>query len=201
MTGRTLLVLAMLALLPAAAEAGSLGPEELVGQPPRAPHRGTTLSMLAGVDGFAGELANQVATGPSWGLLVNVQPVNPAAIELLYSGAVHALDGAQPSGGQLLRQSGSVHLKFTFSPTLVEPYLFAGIGLGWAKVSGVPAESGWESLDFFGTVPLGGGVKAHFGRLTLGVRGGTELLLGEEFAPQDAQGRCWNGRFELGARF
>jgi hypothetical protein len=191
-----------LSVSPAAALAseGAIGPEELK-RPDPSPVKGAKICVLGGVEGYTGPLASLVGPGIAWGVMVGTQPLNVAGGELWYSGASNALTDPSFEGGRQVRNGAGLNVKFSLTPSRVEPYVYGGIGFSIASYSEVPAASGYSD-DFYGVVPVGAGFNFHLGTWLLGVRGELGFLFGEQVGPAATSGaQMWNGRVELGARF
>ena len=182
------------------ASEGAIGPEELR-RPEPSPVKGAKLSVLGGVEGYSGRLAPRVNPGVAWGVVVGTQPLNRVGVELAYSGASNALTDPRFEGGRMVRNGVGLNVKFSLTPSRVEPYLYGGIGVSFASISDVPVASGYGD-DVFGVVPLGAGVGFHLGTWLLGARGELGFLFAQQLGSTATSGaKMWNGRVELGARF
>jgi hypothetical protein len=174
-----------------------------------APNEGLTLAARGGVEGYTGSLAPRNSAGPSWGVTLGAQPTSVFGLEVGYQGARNDIDDPAAEGGRINRNGGNVNVKISLAPRSVEPYVFGGVGISRANVTGEPG-AGYQS-DTFGQVPVGAGLNLHLGAFTAGARVAYEILFNRDFAPAEgglgdvggAQlgGDIWNGQLQLGATF
>ncbi len=191
---RTIALLSALAAL-------TLVPRGVLAQEPdtQAPNESFTVAALGGVEGYTGDFAPLINPGPSWGVLVNVQPTPVLGLELRYSGASNPLTVPVFSGGRVVRNGAGVNVKLAV-PATVEPYVFGGVAVSRANVTDVPEGLGYVD-DTFGSIPVGAGLSFHAGALTAGVRGGVDFAFNDTYLPVDRDYTIWNGLVELGATF
>jgi hypothetical protein len=186
-----LTAVACLALTPA----GALAQDQDI----KAPNEGFKVAALGGVEGYTGSIAPLIEPGPTWGAVHSAQATPVLGIELLYSGATNDVSSIALPEAKVVRNGAGVNLRFAL-PTAVEPYVYGGVAVSRANVSGVTDETGYGD-DTFGTVPVGGGVNFHAGAFNAGVRGGVDFPFDNDYLPENTNFTIWNGRLELGAVF
>lgn len=177
-------------------------------------NQGLSVALQGGVAGYTSKLAPRIEPGGGWGLLVAAQPTPIIGLELSYLGASNYIDDPLAGGGsRIVRTAGQADIKFSLLPRAVEPYLFGGIGLNRATIRNnnpVAASAGYQP-DTFGSVPVGGGVNFHAGRLLVGARGTYDWLFSQSFAPRSSDGKLgitgapfgdiWRAELNLGGTF
>jgi hypothetical protein len=177
-------------------------------------NQGLSVALQGGVAGFTSTLAPRIEPGGGWGLLVAAQPTPIVGLELSYLGASNYIDDPLAGGSsRLIRTAGQADVKFSLLPRAVEPYLFGGIGLNRATIrnnNSTTASAGYQP-DTFGSVPVGGGINFHAGRLLVGARGTYDWLFSQSFAPRSSDGKLgitgapfgdiWRAELNLGGTF
>jgi hypothetical protein len=157
--------------------------------------------LRGGVGNYTGGLANFVNAGPSWGLTLNLQPLNILGFEVGYEGAHNGIDSG-PLDLSLTRHgvSGLVKLALPFIE-VVKPFVGAGIGGSYILVDG--ALVGGYSSDLVGEVPLVAGLEFNAESVTAGVRATYRLLLDENLSEQidRPRGGFFDVALTLGLRF
>lgn len=161
--------------------------------------------LRGGVGTYTGDISEHTASGPSWGVIVNVQPLNIIGIELGYDGSRNALTDERLIGDANVLRSGASAL-FKLAPPFIErikPFVGAGLGATFVSVQGETGDL--YRNDLMQEVPLSAGVEFNSGALHAGVRGTYRLLVDEGFvdeaAPGAQQGGLLEGNLTLGARF
>lgn len=155
--------------------------------------RGATVLLGGGIEGYTGDLSPQLNPGPAWGARVALKPSTIWGVELAYSGAVNEIDNGRgeglgpgaTDGADLVRNGGEAVATLALSPTRVHPYLLGGVGIDRYSARGGQDEG--FSDDTAGHIPLGGGVRAHWGSFTADARLGYSLLFSQQFASNVAE--------------
>jgi opacity protein-like surface antigen len=138
-----------------------------------------------GVEGYTGKLAPNVDPGPSYGVVVGYRLNDYLGLELGYSGGVGNLSvssqGFSIGNPDLVRNGGQAAVVLGLTPTRLQPYVLAGIGVERYSVrSGT-----WFQFfdDTGGYAPVGAGLRFQINpRLTAEVRGSYSFLFGQDFA-------------------
>lgn len=156
----------------------------------RADMTGLTVLLGGGVEGYTGDLAPILNPGPAWGVSAALKPSRVLGLELRYHGAVNEVDTGITEaevlgpgvarGPDIVRNGGSAMATFALSAAPVQPYVLGGVGIDRYTVRG-PAP-GLQS-DTTGHIPLGAGLRTHFGDFTADARFGWNLLFNQQFAP------------------
>lgn len=145
--------------------------------------RGLTVLVGAGIEGYSNALAPRVNPGPAVSVLASFKPTTVLGIEVGYTGAVNNLDtgidDGATSGPDLIRNGGQAVATLGLMASEIQPYVLGGIGLSDYNVRGV--SEGFVD-DTVGNVPLGAGVRGHFGNFTADARIAYNLLFDQEFA-------------------
>ncbi|MBI3183914.1 MAG: outer membrane beta-barrel protein [Myxococcales bacterium] len=183
----------------------------------RADMRGLTVMVGGGVEGYTGDLSPQLNPGPAWSVTAAFKPTRMVGIELGYSGAVNEIDNGRgeglgpgaTSGADIMRNGGSAVATLGLSPTRVQPYLLAGVGIDRYNVRGGQDEG--FSSDTLAHVPLGAGLRTHVGNFTADARFGYSLMFDQDFASvvkdrdvlgvDSTSGGRYLGTINLGATF
>lgn len=172
--------------------------------------KGITVGALGGVEGYTGALAPRIQPGGAWGVNVGLQPSHFVGVELGYTGAANQIGDTGMFGGDstLVRNGGHAHLKVSLAPRAIEPYVFSGVGVSRVDFQG--GAPGIYSDDYFGHVPLGGGLNFHIGDFTAGARVSYNMLFDQDFIPGELtygtplnanNANIWNTTLHLGATF
>ena len=155
------------------------------------------------MNSYTGELNPLTSAGPSWGVIVNVQPLNVLGIELGYDGSRNGLTDQRLTGNaNVMRNGGSAMVKL--APPFIERFKpFVGAGLGASYVSVQGETGGLYRNDLMEEIPLTAGLGFNSGALHAGVRGTYRLLIDEGFVEQagTTEGGMVEGSLTLGARF
>lgn len=168
---------------------------------------GPMIMLGGGVEGYSGELADQLRLGPGWGVTAALRPLKAMTLEAGYSGAVNEVNahtgvaGGVVSGADLVRNGG--HLATTVGlPTPIQPYVLAGIGFSRYDFRGI------QGVDFqddtIGNIPLGGGVRYQMGNFAADARFDYNVQFDQEFAvntTSSTSGGRYQGLLQLGAKF
>ncbi|MFP2907847.1 hypothetical protein ACLESD_22925 [Pyxidicoccus sp. 3LFB2] len=162
--------------------------------------------LRGGVGDYTGGLGDITATGPAWGLTLNVQPTTFLGFELGYEGSQNGVEDVRLlEGPSLVRQGGSALLKV--SPpflTAIRPFVGAGLGMSYVDVRG-GAGAGLYDSDTMQEVPLAAGIEFNSGGLTAGFRTTYRVLLNEGWVEDpiadEDEGGLLDASLTLGARF
>ena len=143
--------------------------------------RGLTVTLGGGVEGYTQALAPAISPGPSVAVNANIRPSRVFGFELGYSGAVNELKQEDNvSGADLVRNGGQAAVTLGLNAAKVQPYLLGGIGLSRYNVR--DDSSARFQDDTVGNVPVGAGLRTHFGDFTADARLGYNFLFDQEFA-------------------
>ncbi|SEU37490.1 outer membrane protein [Stigmatella erecta] len=156
--------------------------------------RGLTLMVGGGVEGYTGSLAPAIDPGAAYGVTAAIKPSKVFGLELGYSGAVNDVSDtafSASSGPDIVRNGGQAAATFALSATPVQPYVLGGIGLSDYNFRGT---GGGFSDDTVGNVPVGAGLRTHFGSFTADLRANYNFLFDQDFAAVD-DGLNGNGRY------
>ncbi len=174
--------------------------------------RGLTVMAGGGVEGYTGDLASQLNPGPGWGVTAAIKPTKVLGIEIGYSGAVNnlkgnAVIGLQGRGADIVRNGVDARATVALSATPVQPYVMGGFGISRYSVR----EDLKYQSDTSERVPVGGGIRSHFGQFTADARFAYNFLINEGFAsavnPDNVAGvssvkaGAYQGLIQLGATF
>jgi len=170
---------------------------------------GIEATVGGGAIGFIDEGARNVAnTGASWDARLMFGSRLPVAVEGAYVGSVQSIDALGLSTNSLLVGNGvEGTLRINLTRTRVQPYLFGGVGWTHYELSNTATNtSNILGRDDIGTVPLGAGVTARFGRgFIFDVRGtyratfDDQLMQGQ--SANDTSMQTWNASGRLGFEF
>jgi len=155
--------------------------------------RGLTVLAGGGVEAYSGVLGPRVNPGAAWGVTAAFKPTKVFGIELGYTGAANDIahsaltaSGTSGAGGpDIIRNGGQAALTFGLTSTAIQPYALGGVGIDRYDVRGGQA-AGFKS-DTAGSVPVGGGVRAHWGHFTADARGLYDFTFNSDFATGVAQ--------------
>jgi hypothetical protein len=155
--------------------------------------RGLTVLIGGGVEGYTGDLAGRVDPGATVGVTAAIKPSKVFGLEFGYSGAANNFDAdVGGSGPDIIRHGGQAALTFGLAATDVQPYLMGGVGLSRYNIRN--AEAGFAD-DVVGNVPVGLGLRTHFGDFTADARVNYNFLLSDEFSPATVAGGLDTGRY------
>ncbi len=178
---------------------------------PRDMMKGAQAEVGAGVEAYTGSLAPVVQPGPSWAARLGFKPTKILGLELNYTGATNNLDSSASTrplelstGPDLVRNGGQAVATVGLTETVVQPYLLAGVGVSRYTVRGEPRPD--FVSDTTGNIPLGAGVRAHFGLITADARFGYNVLFDQGFAtnivhPNSFSSGRYDGTLNIGAVF
>jgi len=169
--------------------------------------RGVTVTAGGGVEGYAGDLASTIDPGPAWNLNVGLRPSKVLGLEFGYSGAINDIDGVGTGGTvdsnpDLMRNGGHAAVTLGLASTGVQPYVLGGIGLSRYNVRN--GEGAEYKDDTTGNVPVGLGLRTHFGDFTADLRGTYNFLFDQEFAARaqnSGVGGPGDSSFDKGGRY
>lgn len=176
--------------------------------------RGLTLMAGGGVEGYTGDLAPQLNPGPGWGVTAAIRPTKVLGIEIGYSGAANNLKGnsvvgIQGRGADIVRNGVDARATLGLSATPVQPYVLGGFGVSHYSVREELRSAGFQS-DTSERVPVGGGLRGHFGQFTADARFAYNFLINEGFATavgpsnvavNSVNAGAYQGLIQLGATF
>jgi opacity protein-like surface antigen len=169
-----------------------------------------SITVGAGVEGYTGTLRPEIEPGFAWSVTAGFKPTRVLGLELGYTGSVNELgndaffqdvsEGA--TGADLVRNGGHVLATVGLMTVPVQPYLLGGVGLSWwnARATGTTIRD-----DAAGVIPLGGGIRAHYGAFTADARLHYNILFNDEFSStvvnQDANPGSYMGTISIGSSF
>ncbi len=157
--------------------------------------------VKGGVGSYTGDLGGLTDAGPSWGLVLNLQPTRVLGLEVGYDGSRNGVD-AFGTDAALLRSGGTAMFKFGF-PLLdrYRPVLGAGLGASYVSVQG--DQSRLVDGDVMQEVPFAAGFEFNTQRVTAGVRATYRYLVNEGFARPvgNPQGGMFDTSVTVGGRF
>jgi len=142
--------------------------------------RGVTVVAGGGVEGYTGALKDRLQLGPSYGVGIDMRPSKVLGVELGYTGAVNEINGS--GGANVVRNGGQALLNIGLTATPIQPYLIGGVGVNNFHVQGGGVAMGYRN-DTGGDVPLGAGLRTHFGSFTADARFDYRIPFEEQFAP------------------
>jgi hypothetical protein len=175
--------------------------------------RGVQVQAQGGVLTFPGAVAADVEPGGTFGVLVGLEPVPMAELELSYQGAAYRTSTrVSPQQEAVVEHGGQAIVKVGPRRGGAEPYAFGGFGVAAVNVREVVGGPGVVRDDVIAKVPLGLGLDF---RVPIGGPGGTDLLIGargtydvvfdnQAFTLADANDRSADqvaATLNLGARF
>jgi hypothetical protein len=170
---------------------------------------GIEATVGGGAIGFIDEGARNVAnTGASWDARLMFGSRLPIAVEGAYVGSVQSIDALGLSTNSLLVGNGvEGTLRINLTRMRVQPYVFGGVGWTHYQLSNTATNtSSILGRDDIGTVPLGAGVTARFGRGFIFDARGTyratfddQLMQGQSV--NDTSMQTWNATARIGFEF
>jgi hypothetical protein len=132
-----------------------------------------SLTTGAGVTNYFGsDMPREGVTdvGAAWDARLTFGTRSVFALEAGYVGSVNNFDVPSERSGQIIGNGLDGDLRLQI-PTVVEPYVFGGVGYNHMALQNTPTIQGPTSDDQL-TVPAGGGVTAYLGRhATVDLRG------------------------------
>ena len=170
---------------------------------------GIEATVGGGAIGFIDEGARNVAnTGASWDARLMFGSRLPIAVEGAYVGSVQGIDALGLSTNSLLVGNGvEGTLRINLTRMRVQPYLFGGVGWTHYQLSNTATNtSNVLGRDDIGTVPMGAGITARFGRGFIFDARGTyratfddQLMQGQSV--NDTSMQTWNATGRVGFEF
>lgn len=146
--------------------------------------RGLTVMLGGGVEGYTNALAPQLNPGPAASVTAAIKPSSVLGLELGYTGSALNIDtgtsGGARSGPDIIRQGGQAVATIGLMASNVQPYVLGGIGVSRYNVRAGFAQ-GFDD-DTVGQVPVGAGLRTHFGNFTADARLNYNFLFDQEFA-------------------
>jgi len=159
-----------------------------------------------GIGGYTGDIGGLTATGPAWGVTLNVQPYTMLGFEVGYDGSKNDVTDDRFRAAEapsLIRHGASSLVKLSPPLEKIRPFVGAGLGVSYVYANG-PATGPYDS-DFMEEVPLAAGIEFNAGALTAGIRGTYRILVDDNFAdaavPDDASGGLLDTSLTVGGRF
>ncbi len=175
--------------------------------------KGLTLLVGGGVEGYTGSLAPQISPGPNWDVTVAIRPLTVLGVEATYTGARNDVRNrsAFPGGsGPDIVRNGVNGVITLGTPTDIQPYILGGVGIHHYSVRSGLAAAGFHS-DTSGRIPLGAGLRTHFGYFTADLRFVYNVLFNQGFATTVASrniagvnsidGGSYGGMLQIGSTF
>ena len=169
--------------------------------------RQTAMFLKGGVGGFTGDLGDYAATGPVWGVALNLQPWNVVGMEIAYEGSRNMLEDPRVELSPAVTRHGASGLLKLGLPFIerVRPFVGAGLGASYVTVSGSDT-GGLYRNDIMEEIPFAGGLEFNSGALTAGVRATYRLLIDEGFADGaqpvgNPEGGMLDASLTIGGRF
>jgi hypothetical protein len=160
-----------------------------------------------GIGGYTGDLGELSATGPTWGVTLNVQPYKMLGFEVGYDGSKNDVTDDRFRAAEapsFIRHGATTLLKVSPPVEKIRPFVGAGLGVSYVYVRGAGAGVTYSS-DLMQEVPLAAGLEFNSGALTAGIRGTWRVLVDDNFAdgavPGDASGALVDGTLTVGGRF
>lgn len=161
--------------------------------------------LEAGVGDYTGGLSNYTSAGPSWGVIVNLQPSNVIGWEIGYAGSRNMLETDVAGISPALTRNGAHGMVKLGLPFIEKVKPFAGVGFGASYASVSEEGGGLYQSDFMEEIPFAAGLEFNTGALTAGVRASYHWLIDEGFADPAALGNPEGGFMDatlnIGARF
>ncbi len=161
--------------------------------------------IKGGVGDYTGGLSNHTTAGPTWGVLVNVQPMNMLGYEIAYDGSRNLVNDDRLAQTPALTRHGVTGLVKVSPPLLkrVKPFVGAGFGASLVRVD--EESQDLYQGDLVQEVPLAAGIEFNTPGITAGLRTTYRWLVDESFASPAAAGNPQGGFFDagvtLGGRF
>ncbi|MFL5357228.1 hypothetical protein [Archangium sp.] len=159
-----------------------------------------------GIGGYTGDLGGLSATGPTWGVTLNVQPSNVLGFEVGYDGSKNDVTDDRfraADAPSFIRHGASSLVKLSPPLERVRPFVGAGLGVSYVYVRN--PSSGPYASDLMEEVPLTAGLEFNTGALTAGIRGTYRVLVDDNFADAavsgDATGGILDAGLTVGGRF
>lgn len=158
------------------------------------------LSLGGGVGGFTGDLGTITDAGPTWGVIVNVQPWNILGYEISYDGARNQIDDERLADKPALTRHGLAGMLKVAPPFIEKVRPFVGLGLGASMLRVTSNADGLYRNDLMEEIPFTAGIEFNSGAVTAGLRTRYKILFDEGFAGK-REGNYLDGAVTLGARF
>jgi hypothetical protein len=159
-----------------------------------------------GIGGYTGDLGGLTATGPTWGVTLNLQPYKMLGFEVGYDGSKNDVRDDRFRAAEapsFIRHGASSLVKVSPPFEKIRPFVGAGLGVSYVYANG-EATGPYES-DLMEEVPLAVGLEFNTGALTAGIRGTYRILVDDNFAdaavPDDASGGLLDTSLTVGGRF
>jgi hypothetical protein len=159
-----------------------------------------------GIGGYTGDLGGLTATGPTWGVTLNLQPYKMLGFEVGYDGSKNDVTDDRFRAAEapsFIRHGASSLVKVSPPFEKIRPFVGAGLGVSYVYANG-EAVGPYDS-DIMEEVPLAVGLEFNTGALTAGIRGTYRILVDDNFAdaavPGDASGGLLDTSLTVGGRF
>lgn len=138
--------------------------------------KGVQLQAGGGLLTFPGQVADDVEPGGAYGVLLGIEPVPVAELELSYQGAAYRTSAdVSPQQETVVENGGQALIKASPQVGIFEPYVFGGFGLTDLNVQEEVGGPGVIEDDILAKVPVGAGLDLH---IPAGGAAGTEVLIG-----------------------
>lgn len=162
--------------------------------------------LNGGIGGYTGELGGLSATGPTWGVTLNLQPYEALGFEVGYDGSKNDVTDNRFRAAEapsFMRHGATTLVKLSPPLERVRPFVGAGLGVSYVYVRG--PETGLYSSDVMEEVPLSAGLEFNAGALTAGLRSTYRVLVDDNFANAAVEGDASGGMLDInltvGGRF
>jgi hypothetical protein len=159
-----------------------------------------------GIGGYTGDLGGLTATGPTWGVNLNLQPYKMLGFEVGYDGSKNDVTDDRfraANAPSFIRHGANTLVKVSPPMERIRPFVGAGLGVSYVYVRN--GQTSPYSSDVMEEVPLAAGVEFNTGALTAGIRGTYRILVDDNFAdaavPGDASGGLLDTSLTVGGRF
>jgi hypothetical protein len=151
--------------------------------------RGLTVLLGGGVEGYTGDLAPRVDPGVAYGVTAAIKPSTVLGLELGYSGALNSIEvddnlaeDLVEGGPDIVRNGGHAAVTLGLGAAPVQPYVLGGVGLSRYSMRNNSEAQGFSDATV-PSIPLGAGLRTHFGDFTADARVNWNVLLDSDFAP------------------
>ncbi|MCZ7677344.1 MAG: hypothetical protein M5U28_00610 [Sandaracinaceae bacterium] len=135
---------------------------------------GVTASVGGGTEGFVENNATGFTqVGGGWNVRVGLLTRFLLSPELAYIGSAQDIDAVGlDNDAILLSNGGEANLRLNILPGILQPYIFAGIGVRFYEIVNTETNtSAIEDDDIIGIVPMGGGLTVRLDNFLLDARG------------------------------
>jgi hypothetical protein len=177
---------------------GPWSPAQAQRRPAREARGDVNLMLKGGVGDYTGGLSSLTAAGPSWGVVLNVQPWNMLGYEVAYDGSRNLLADERISEASALTRHGVSGLVKLSPPLLRRIKPFVGAGFGASMIQVTEHEEDLYRGDLVQELPLAAGLEFNTQSVTAGLRTTYRWLVDESFAAGAAPGNPQGGYLDAG---